>query len=93
MGLKLGMRVRDLISGIYIVYSKEEKKKKKRKTPSVDASSLLFDHSSPNEHTPHTPGHGPYQPTRSEAPNKNRQGERLRTDLDLASFYTIILMR
>ena len=51
---------------------KEEKKKKKIKTPSFDASSLLYDHSSPHERTTNTPRHDPYQPTRNESQDKNR---------------------
>ena len=51
---------------------KKKRKKKKTKTPSFDASSLLYNHSSPQECTPNTPLHDPYQPTRNESQDKNR---------------------
>ena len=65
------------INTVYIFFLFERRKKKKKiKTPSFDFddTSILDDHSLPNERTPHTPRHEPYQPTRNEPPDKNRSG-------------------
>ena len=77
----------------YIYYFIRKKKKKKIKPPSFDASSLLYDHSLPNEHTPHTPRHGPYWPTWSKPLDKNRSRRASLCRSRLRFVFTIIKMR
>ena len=71
---------------IYYFIRKKKRKKKKTKPISFDASYLLCNHSLPNERTPNTPRHEPYQPTRNKSLDKNRSRGGLRTALDPDSF-------